>query len=141
MTYPQTGGHFPTLNLVRPTRRSEFTAYLEEPRYERQSLRQRVIEKYRSNAVEHTADERNQKRDAWKRDLSGRANGTIDPFYGCFLFDEMVDYASNFSFPWSKYLMKLPWWHALIKPTTVANGNFDVSQKSITDTPTALISN
>ncbi|KAF8590899.1 alpha/beta-hydrolase [Ramaria rubella] len=36
----------------------------------------------------------------WKRDLSGRANGTIDLWYGCDLFDEMVDYALNFTFPW-----------------------------------------
>ena len=36
-----------------------------------------------------------------KRDLSGRANGTIDPWYGCFLGDELRDYALNFSLPWS----------------------------------------
>lgn len=35
-----------------------------------------------------------------KRDLSGRANGTIDPWYGCDLYDEWVDYAVNFSHPW-----------------------------------------
>lgn len=38
---------------------------------------------------------------AWKRDLAGRANGTLDPWYGCFLFGEMWDYAFNFTFPWS----------------------------------------
>ncbi|KAK7691074.1 hypothetical protein QCA50_006177 [Cerrena zonata] len=101
LTYPQTGGHFPTLNLVRPTQQSAFTAYLEEPRFERKSFRQRVAEQYYSNMADDTSESRNEKRDAWKRDLSGRANGTIDPFYGCFLFDEMVDYASNFSFPWT----------------------------------------
>ena len=37
--------------------------------------------------------------------------------------------------------MKLPWWHALIKPTTVANGNFDVSQKNTEDAWSALTSN
>ncbi|KAF5358649.1 hypothetical protein D9758_007744 [Tetrapyrgos nigripes] len=42
------------------------------------------------------------KREEWKRDLSGRANGTLDPFYGCFLFEEMVDYALNFTFPWNE---------------------------------------
>lgn len=46
---------------------------------------------------------REEKRQAWKRDLSGRANGTIDPFYGCFLLSEVTDYAQNFSFPWSEY--------------------------------------
>ncbi|OJA14522.1 hypothetical protein AZE42_12633 [Rhizopogon vesiculosus] len=39
--------------------------------------------------------------DAWKRDLAGRANGTIDPWYGCDVYDEMLDYAINFTFPWS----------------------------------------
>ena len=41
-------------------------------------------------------------RHEWKRDLSGRANGTIDPWYGCDIWDEMIDYALNFTFPWSK---------------------------------------
>lgn len=37
----------------------------------------------------------------WKRDLSSRANGTIDPWYGCDLMDYVVDYALNFTYPWS----------------------------------------
>ncbi|KAJ7933813.1 alpha/beta-hydrolase [Mycena leptocephala] len=41
------------------------------------------------------------RREAWKRDLSGRPNGTLDPTYGCFLFTELVDYALNYSFPWT----------------------------------------
>ncbi|KAI0695231.1 Alpha/Beta hydrolase protein [Cytidiella melzeri] len=36
-----------------------------------------------------------------RRDLSGRANGTIDPFYGCFLSNELQEYALNFSMPWN----------------------------------------
>ncbi|KIL69347.1 hypothetical protein M378DRAFT_98802 [Amanita muscaria Koide BX008] len=35
-----------------------------------------------------------------KRNLAGRANGTIDPWYGCVLLDEYLDYAINFTFPW-----------------------------------------
>ena len=46
---------------------------------------------------------REERRQEWKRDLSGRANGTIDPFYGCFLLEEVMDYAQNFSFPWSEF--------------------------------------
>ncbi|KAG8220809.1 Alpha/Beta hydrolase protein [Butyriboletus roseoflavus] len=45
--------------------------------------------------------ERIRARDAWKRSLAGRPNGTIDPWYGCDLYDEMLDYAVNFTFPWS----------------------------------------
>ncbi|KAG9311851.1 hypothetical protein JVU11DRAFT_8103 [Chiua virens] len=45
--------------------------------------------------------ERIHARDMWKRDLADRANGTIDPRYHCDLYDEMIDYAINFTFPWS----------------------------------------
>ena len=38
-----------------------------------------------------------------KRDLSGRANGTIDPWYGCFIYDEMIDYALNYTYPWGRF--------------------------------------
>ncbi|KAJ6581912.1 Alpha/Beta hydrolase protein [Mycena capillaripes] len=37
----------------------------------------------------------------WKRDLSMRANGTIDPWYGCGLLTEFIDYALNYSAPWN----------------------------------------
>ena len=43
------------------------------------------------------------KRTRWKRHLTERVNGTLDPWYGCDLFDEMWDYAFNFTFPWSMY--------------------------------------
>uniref|UniRef100_A0A0W0G8I5 Carboxypeptidase n=1 Tax=Moniliophthora roreri TaxID=221103 RepID=A0A0W0G8I5_MONRR len=48
-----------------------------------------------------TKRDRETARRNWKRDLSGRANGTIDPWYGCLLFDEFMDYAINYTFPWS----------------------------------------
>ena len=47
-------------------------------------------------------DKREQRRKQWKRDLIGRSNGTLDPWYGCFLFEELYDYAINFTFPWSE---------------------------------------
>ncbi|KAI0254636.1 Alpha/Beta hydrolase protein [Lactifluus subvellereus] len=31
----------------------------------------------------------------------GSLTNQLDPYYGCSLFDELVDYAANFSFPWS----------------------------------------
>jgi len=37
----------------------------------------------------------------WKRDLSTRANGTIDPWYGCDLLDLVIDYALNYTYPWN----------------------------------------
>jgi len=43
--------------------------------------------------------ERIRAREAWKRDR--RAAGTINSWYGCDLYDEMLDYATNFTFPWN----------------------------------------
>lgn len=51
-----------------------------------------------------------EKRSLRRRDLSGRANGTIDPFYGCFLSEEMEDYALNFTIPWSESLQRCTTW-------------------------------
>ncbi|KAF7980975.1 hypothetical protein HWV62_35776 [Athelia sp. TMB] len=48
----------------------------------------------RSRAVGERAEQ-------WKRDLAGRANGTLDTWYGCFLFEQMTDYAINFTFPFN----------------------------------------
>ena len=47
--------------------------------------------------------ERLRARNGWKRDLAGRANGTINPWYQCDVYDEMLDYALNFTFPWCKF--------------------------------------
>jgi carboxypeptidase D len=44
---------------------------------------------------------REEERRAWKRDLSGRVNGTIDPWYGCDLFTAAIQYAINFTYPWN----------------------------------------
>jgi carboxypeptidase D len=39
--------------------------------------------------------------------LADRLSGSIDPWYGCELFDEMVDYAVNYTWPWSAYTLRL----------------------------------
>lgn len=73
----------------------------------KQSLKQDILER-RTGVVRRSTpfeEERLVKRDQWKRDLSGRANGTIDPWYECDLYDEMIDYALNFSLPWSTRLL------------------------------------
>ncbi|TFK91411.1 alpha/beta-hydrolase [Polyporus arcularius HHB13444] len=108
LTYPQ-NGHFPTLNLVQPTEDSALSQSLLNPTENRaKSLHATVAEKF--TTVHGKPDltkrfefheRREEQRQQWKRDLSGRANGTIDPFYGCFLLDELIDYAVNFTFPWS----------------------------------------
>ena len=47
--------------------------------------------------------ERLRARNRWKRDLAGRANGTINPSYECDVYAEMLEYAFNFTFPWCKF--------------------------------------
>ncbi|CAL1716100.1 unnamed protein product [Somion occarium] len=106
LTYPQTGGNFPTLLIPPPTAQSAVGESLlleSELRYSGLSWKERIAKKYYERQAQGSdvLERRCQKREEWKRDLSRRANGTIDPFYGCNLFTEMVDYASNFSFPWT----------------------------------------
>jgi carboxypeptidase D len=50
----------------------------------------------------------------------------IDPFYGCSLLDELIDYAVNFTFPWSKCSRV---YHRILHTNLrilAANGEFDV---------------
>ena len=44
-----------------------------------------------------------ERRQFGKRSLTGRANGTVDSWYGCDVYDEIIDYAVNFTFPWSEF--------------------------------------
>ncbi|KAK7690975.1 hypothetical protein QCA50_006078 [Cerrena zonata] len=105
LTYPQTGGNFPTLLIQSGSSQSSAESLLleSESRYAGLSWKGRIAKKFLEKQTEGSVplERRHQKREEWKRDLSGRPNGTIDPFYGCDLFDEMVDYALNFSFPWT----------------------------------------
>jgi carboxypeptidase D len=43
-----------------------------------------------------------------RRSLKERSNGTIDEWYGCDLYDAMVDYAVNYTFPWRTSLFFIP---------------------------------
>ena len=63
------------------------------------------VEGFELTFLEFAVLAREQAESESKRDLSGRANGSIDPWYGCFLNDELDDYALNFSLPWSKQLL------------------------------------
>lgn len=104
MTYPQ-NGHFPTLQpqfnadeaFLTRRRQSKASVF-------KQLLKQDVKER-RAGVVRRStpADEkRYEKRDQWKGDLTGRPNGTLDPWYQCDVYFAMVEYALNFSLPWSK---------------------------------------
>ncbi|KAF7795041.1 hypothetical protein EIP86_006185 [Pleurotus ostreatoroseus] len=101
LTYPQ-HGHFPTLRDVSGSSSSQ---------HHEQALKKNLVKNAlvldahmrQSNIKARSLEPgstRMQKRDQWKRDLTGRPNGTIDPQYGCDVYDEMIDYALNFSLPW-----------------------------------------
>ncbi|EJF59037.1 alpha/beta-hydrolase [Dichomitus squalens LYAD-421 SS1] len=95
LTYPQ-NGHFPTLQVVNPTDPAS-PLITENFSNKRQFFRKTLTRL----AVE--ADTlRKRDGELVKRDLSLRANGTIDSWYGCFIYDELIDYALNFSAPWSE---------------------------------------
>ena len=113
LTYPQQGGPFPTLDLVEPSADSSALALslLQPTEARARTVQAAVSEKFAaahgSPALARRAghfERRDAARERWKRDLAGRANGTIDPFYGCFLLDELIDYAVNFTFPWCECL-------------------------------------
>lgn len=88
-----------------------------------QEIALRAAEKSASRVERNDRIERREvERQVWKRDLSLRTNGTVDPWviihlisstcvafisylqYGCFLLDMFIDYAINYTFPWSMYI-------------------------------------
>ncbi|KAH9951054.1 alpha/beta-hydrolase [Amylocystis lapponica] len=93
LTYPQ-DGNFPDLQLIWPTapgrNDSVYLSKRDSTTHSKRSLLRRGREL-------HSADNGALRR----RDLAGRANGTIDPWYGCFTYDAMIDYALNYTYPWN----------------------------------------
>ncbi|KAI5123819.1 hypothetical protein M0805_009111 [Coniferiporia weirii] len=123
LTYPQSGGFFPTLNYVSasdanspyfsssPIPVSRASQRLYHSSFDSKMKKRAIMEFGRRTAgmrKRHSAKissraeaEREERRQLWKRDLSQRANGTIDSWYACFLLDELYDYMTNFTLPWS----------------------------------------
>ncbi len=106
LTYPQ-NGHFPALTFVEPSNNEEpfraLSRFNSRTRHETRLRAREVLRKAKRSAKIEQRDSMATAA-AKKRDLSGRANGTIDPWYGCDIYDEMIDYAVNFSAPWSECL-------------------------------------
>jgi carboxypeptidase D len=70
----------------------------------KRDVEERVQERHesiRSLGILKRDQAREEARQQWKRDLSQRMNGTIDPWYGCSLLAEAVDYAVNYTWPWN----------------------------------------
>ncbi|OJT09784.1 Vitellogenic carboxypeptidase [Trametes pubescens] len=120
LTYPQ-DGHFPTLQLIEPSNPTRTIEYakanskhfmkaltrlaLGKSAHSMRAIEDRSRLSRAGNLAELVAPLQRRAEHAGnqKRDLSLRANGTIDPWYGCFLFDEMVEYAINYTSPWREH--------------------------------------
>jgi len=100
LTYPQSGV-LPTVVAIEPNTASYIKKRYKTP-FTKNTLKAKIVS--RSTVLtkrslgnqEHAAARRQ-----WKRDLP--SSGTINPWYGCDLLDEIVDYAINFTFPWCGY--------------------------------------
>jgi carboxypeptidase D len=128
LTYPQTGGYFPQI-VLNTTTGIPINSSIPGP--EPGSLNPALVQKGGANRVnklnvrkllevakrseagsglnKRLSARALRERDAWvrgwvaeKRDLTGRANGTYDPYYGCYLGSMLNDYTLNFSMPWSE---------------------------------------
>jgi carboxypeptidase D len=96
LTYPQQGGHFPSLD-AKHAARSLGTVNTGRKSVVDIKKRLRNVALYSTlHGTNHT------KRSLGRRSLEGRANGTLDPWYECDLFNELWDYALNYTFPRSK---------------------------------------
>ncbi|KAJ7186601.1 alpha/beta-hydrolase [Mycena filopes] len=95
-TYPQ-NGHFPTL------RDPSFNSSIFGPPGTRRTRKISLKALAEHNGRLSAVDKRGlmQRHASLKRDLTGRPNGTLDPWYGCFIYDELLDFATNFTFPWT----------------------------------------
>ncbi|KAJ6555139.1 alpha/beta-hydrolase [Mycena vulgaris] len=106
LTYPQ-NGHFPT--VIDPFKRGVQSLLAGKVAGPSRSAVLKAVQthgrvtKYKPLPMSRRERRhREDRRQSWKRSIAGRPNGTLDPYYGCFLFDEMWDYAFNFSFPWTQ---------------------------------------
>ncbi|KAI0954566.1 hypothetical protein AcW1_006420 [Taiwanofungus camphoratus] len=106
LTYPQ-DSHFADIQLVYPTDSGRANQVYMQKKTKRDSawskrgLWAEARARYGESNVRARHRSGHLRREQAKRDLAGRANGTIDPWYGCFIYDAVVEYALNYTFPWS----------------------------------------
>ncbi|KAJ6620632.1 Alpha/Beta hydrolase protein [Mycena sp. CBHHK59/15] len=99
LTYPQKGS-IPTVAFI--DARDRDVPFLAKSNYAKRGLVAEITERYaQMEPADRGLRKRQQEGGNAKRDLSLRANGTIDPWYGCVLFAELIDYSLNYTFPWN----------------------------------------
>ena len=94
-SYPETNGPFPALSY--PTPSDPFSPFgvnkggllLDNMRQAFSYEALDALEKFEKRELSKRNIAREEKRQEWKRDLSGRANGTLDSWYACFLLTEL----------------------------------------------------
>jgi carboxypeptidase D len=96
LTYPQQGGHFPTL-LNGWESDEGFVRSLTKDFLKDRKAALRALAAKAAQVPPTPAG-----RQLGRRSLEDRGNGTIDSFYRCALFEEMWDYALNYTVPWSE---------------------------------------
>ncbi|KAJ3505493.1 hypothetical protein NMY22_g17567 [Coprinellus aureogranulatus] len=103
LTYPQQGGVMPDIPIVQPRDRIIPFQLAMNTYRQRSSLFRTLVKRYAESDVKSLKRrDRDLSRELWKRDLSGRPNGTLDPWYGCFLWDMVLDYALNYTYPFTE---------------------------------------
>ncbi|KIM79111.1 hypothetical protein PILCRDRAFT_823685 [Piloderma croceum F 1598] len=129
LTYPQ-NGYFPTLIDPRQTVSADSPFFPSSASKAKTSFRRAITQQYakRNSKTGLTARaiiKREEERQRWTRDLTNRPNGTLDPWYGCFLWEELTDYAVNFTFPWTNGLFNPYFAPDALNPETLPDpGNF-----------------
>ncbi|KDR80630.1 hypothetical protein GALMADRAFT_240974 [Galerina marginata CBS 339.88] len=98
LTYPQ-NGIIPDVNFIQPTQRD--IPFAQRMKSSRKNFLMELTRRGEEQSRSLVKRDREIEKQAWKRDLSLRTNGTVDPWYGCFLLDEFIDYALNYTFPWN----------------------------------------
>ncbi|TFK29733.1 alpha/beta-hydrolase [Coprinopsis marcescibilis] len=100
LTYPQTT-QLPDIPLVQP--RDREIPWAAAMKYTSHAQFLASLKRRATDAEDNTLSKRDREmsRELWKRDISDRLEGVIDPWYGCFLLDMAIDYALNFTYPWN----------------------------------------
>ncbi|KAF5383799.1 hypothetical protein D9615_003548 [Tricholomella constricta] len=115
LTYPQ-NGVIPPVPLVLPSQRD--VPFLLQNSLSHHGLMSELAKRQTLQKRTLQGRERERSRLAWKRDfMTGRPRGTLDPWvgplfrrsaidltedkYGCLLLDMFIDYAINYTCPWS----------------------------------------
>ena len=112
LTYPQTGGHFPSLRSPFNNSHNPLVVFGRggsKGRYDLDymaraaatfDLVKRADQAGRQGKSKRQRQNQNSSLtlDQWKQ--GHLSKGVLDPDYGCFLWEEMTDFAVNFTFPW-----------------------------------------